>query len=117
MSAGLSGSIEKDSMHLMGPKRLPRLCTYMCTVAAIGKGADICSVLSEMLLFRCSTDYCPAVQVLTYGLQNNDPAWVRHQYTLGVQGAIVDDVEGVVSAFGRASAVQSQCSQELAPQI
>lgn len=40
-------------------------------------------------------------QVLTYGLQNNDPAWVRKQYSLGVQGAIVDDVAGVISAFGR----------------
>jgi glycerophosphoryl diester phosphodiesterase len=40
-------------------------------------------------------------QVLTYGLQNNDPAWVRDQYSLGVQGAIVDDVAGVISAFGR----------------
>ena len=89
----------------------------MCTEAAIGEGADICSVLSEVSLSPCSPDYCFAVQVLTYGLQNNDPAWVRHQYTLGVQGAIVDDVEGVVSAFGRASAVQSQHSQELAPQI
>ena len=57
-----------------------------------------------------------ATQVLTYGLQNNDPAWVRHQYTLGVQGAIVDDVEGVVSAFGRAAvhASQARRSAELA---
>ena len=57
-----------------------------------------------------------AMQVLTYGLQNNDPAWVRHQYTLGVQGAIVDDVEGVVSAFGRAAvhASQTRRSAELA---
>ena len=56
------------------------------------------------------------MQVLTYGLQNNDPAWVRHQYTLGVQGAIVDDVEGVVSAFGRAAvhASQTRRSAELA---
>ena len=54
------------------------------------------------------------VQVLTYGLQNNDPAWVRHQYTLGVQGAIVDDVEGVVSAFGRAAGPQNGRSMELA---
>ena len=52
--------------------------------------------------------------MLTYGLQNNDPAWVRHQYTLGVQGAIVDDVEGVVSAFGHASALHSRQSAELA---
>ena len=59
-----------------------------------------------------------AMQVLTYGLQNNDPAWVRHQYTLGVQGAIVDDVEGVVSAFGRAAVQASQArrSAELAAQ-
>ncbi len=54
------------------------------------------------------------VQVLTYGLQNNDPAWVRHQYTLGVQGAIVDDVEGVVSAFGRAAGPQNGRYTELA---
>ncbi|CAK0736854.1 hypothetical protein CVIRNUC_000814 [Coccomyxa viridis] len=56
------------------------------------------------------------LKVLTYGLQNNDPAWVRHQYTLGVQGAIVDDVEGVVSAFGRAAvhAAQAHRSAELA---
>lgn len=54
------------------------------------------------------------LQVLTYGLQNNDPAWVRHQYTLGVQGAIVDDVEGVVSAFGRAAARESRQSMDLA---
>ncbi|CAL5218465.1 g148 [Coccomyxa viridis] len=54
------------------------------------------------------------LKVLTYGLQNNDPAWVRHQYSLGVQGAIVDDVEGVVSAFGHASALQSRQSAELA---
>ena len=57
-----------------------------------------------------------AMQVLTYGLENNNPAWVRHQYMLGVQGAIVDDVEGVVSAFGRAAvhASQARRSAELA---
>ena len=47
-------------------------------------------------------------QVLTYGLQNNDPAWVAQQHTLGVQGAIVDDVAGVISAFGRAASGSSE---------
>ena len=39
--------------------------------------------------------------MLTYGLANNDPEQVRAQQQLGVQGVIVDDVVGVVSAFGR----------------
>lgn len=51
------------------------------------------------------------VQVLTYGLQNNDPDWVRFQYTLGIQGAIVDDVAGIISAFGRASTPATVASE------
>ncbi|CAL8470273.1 g9815 [Coccomyxa elongata] len=47
------------------------------------------------------------LKVLTYGLQNNDPSWVRYQYTLGIQGAIVDDVAGIISAFGQASSLKA----------
>ena len=52
----------------------------------------------------CGSRWGPVArtQVLTYGLQNNDPECVRQQRALGVQGAIVDDVAGVVAAFGQA---------------
>ncbi|PSC67608.1 Glycerophosphodiester phosphodiesterase GDE1 isoform B [Micractinium conductrix] len=42
--------------------------------------------------------------VLTYGLQNDDPAWVRQQWSLGVHGVIVDDVAGVAAALAATSA-------------
>eukprot|EP00210_Caulerpa_lentillifera_P006296 g6014.t1 len=35
--------------------------------------------------------------VMTYGLENNDHDWVLSQFHLGVHGAIVDDVEKVIS--------------------
>lgn len=44
------------------------------------------------------------LSVLTYGLDNNDPQWVREQQALGVQAAIVDNVAGVVPVV-RAPAV------------
>ncbi|KAK9808810.1 hypothetical protein WJX72_004106 [[Myrmecia] bisecta] len=37
------------------------------------------------------------LHVYTYGLQNDDPEWVRQQYMIGVQGAICDDVSHVAS--------------------
>ncbi len=39
------------------------------------------------------------LEVMTYGLQNDDEAWVREQEKLGVHGVIVDDVERVARAF------------------
>ena len=36
---------------------------------------------------------------MTYGLPNDDPAWVRRQHALGVAGVIVDDVAGVAAAL------------------
>lgn len=44
------------------------------------------------------------LSVLTYGLANNDPQWVREQQTLGVQAAIVDNVAAVVAAVVATSA-------------
>lgn len=37
--------------------------------------------------------------VLTYGLENDDPEWVKRQSQLGVTAAIVDDVKHVLPAF------------------
>lgn len=42
---------------------------------------------------------CPPLQVMTYGLPNDDPEWVRAQQRMGVQGVIVDDVAGVAAAL------------------
>lgn len=42
------------------------------------------------------------LRVMTYGLPNDDPGWVRRQYFLGVQGVIVDDVAGVAAALSAA---------------
>lgn len=36
--------------------------------------------------------------VLTYGLANNDPEWVKEQHALGVQAAIADNVAAVAAA-------------------
>lgn len=35
------------------------------------------------------------LQVMTYGLGNNDPYWVQQQGRLGVAAAIVDDVDSI----------------------
>lgn len=35
------------------------------------------------------------LQVMTYGLGNNDPSWVQQQGRLGVAAAIVDDVDAI----------------------
>ena len=43
-----------------------------------------------------------SVQVMTYGLPNDDPEWVRRQFFLGVRGVIVDDVAGVATALSAA---------------
>jgi glycerophosphoryl diester phosphodiesterase len=40
-----------------------------------------------------------AAQVLTYGRQNNDPAFVRQQAPLGVQAVIVDDVARIAALY------------------
>ena len=40
--------------------------------------------------------------MLTYGLQNNDPVWVRQQALLGVHAVIVDDVARVAAALHQA---------------
>lgn len=50
-------------------------------------------------LSQCAPPYA---QVLTYGLQNNDPAWVRQQALLGVHAVIVDDVARVAAALHQA---------------
>ncbi|KAL4440128.1 hypothetical protein ABPG75_003129 [Micractinium tetrahymenae] len=42
------------------------------------------------------------LRVMTYGLPNDDPEWVRRQWYLGVQGVIVDDVAGVAAALSAA---------------
>ena len=39
------------------------------------------------------------LEVMTYGLQNDDEMWVKEQEKLGVHGVIVDDVERVSRAF------------------
>eukprot|EP00210_Caulerpa_lentillifera_P007477 g7144.t1 len=39
------------------------------------------------------------LQVVTYGLENNDVEWLMEQWNLGVQGAIVDDVAKVVPLY------------------
>lgn len=39
------------------------------------------------------------LQLYTYGQQNSDAEWLRRQFFLGVQGAIVDDVPGVVQSL------------------
>lgn len=39
------------------------------------------------------------LQMMTYGVLNNDPVWVRQQEGLGVHAVIVDDVVGIASAF------------------
>ena len=46
----------------------------------------------------------PLLQVMTYGLANDDAEWVRKQFYLGVHGVIVDDVEGVTDALAAAVA-------------
>ena len=35
------------------------------------------------------------LQLLTYGLGNNDPSWVQQQGRIGVAAAIVDDVDNI----------------------
>ena len=45
------------------------------------------------------------LSVLTYGLDNNDPQWVREQHALGVQAAIVDNVAQIVPALAAAARV------------
>lgn len=35
------------------------------------------------------------LQVLTYGLGNNNPSWIQQQGRIGVAAAIVDDVDNI----------------------
>lgn len=43
------------------------------------------------------------LQLYTYGQQNSDADWLRRQFFLGVQGAIVDDIPAVVAALSLSS--------------
>lgn len=46
------------------------------------------------------TSHCPALQLMTFGVDNNDPAWVLQQHLqLGVAAAIVDDVPKVAAGL------------------
>ncbi len=40
-----------------------------------------------------------AAQVMTYGRQNNEPAFVQQQAPLGVQAVIVDDVARIAAMY------------------
>lgn len=53
--------------------------------------------------WEVATVRAAGLQVYTYGRQNSDAEWLRRQYFLGVQGAIVDDVPGVVAALTASS--------------
>ncbi len=73
---------------------------------------NVVAILLYERLARAMLMVLPWLQVLTYGLQNNNPEWVRYQYTLGIQGAIVDDVAGIISAFGRASSLKAPALED-----
>lgn len=47
---------------------------------------------------------------MTYGLKNNDPAWVLQQRALGFHGAIVDDVSAIVNCVAADAAGASPAS-------
>jgi glycerophosphodiester phosphodiesterase len=48
------------------------------------------------------------VKVVTYGLENDDPAWVLRQQQLGVFGVIVDDVPRITGALPLLMSAQEQ---------
>jgi len=50
------------------------------------------------------------LKLLTYGRENDDPAWVMEQAALGVHGVICDDVPAVLSALRNASAVAAEAA-------
>lgn len=45
------------------------------------------------------------LKVVTYGFENDNPDWVRHQQELGVCAVIVDDVSSVTRAFNMSSGI------------
>ena len=47
---------------------------------------------------------------MTYGLKNNDPAWVLQQRAMGFHGAIVDDVAVIVDSVAADAAGASPLS-------
>jgi glycerophosphodiester phosphodiesterase len=55
----------------------------------------------------------PALKVLTYGRENDDPSWVLEQARLGVHGVICDDVPAVLSALRADAAAGSGPDQGL----
>jgi hypothetical protein len=46
---------------------------------------------------------CVLLQVMTYGLKNNEPAWVLQQQMMGMHGVIVDDVASIVDSMSEAT--------------
>jgi hypothetical protein len=77
----------------------------MCKVDALAvQKALACFPLSFPPFFsstECDCHQCrtAAMQVMTYGPDNNDPGWVLQQRELGVSGVIVDDVAGTVNCL------------------
>lgn len=77
--------------------------------AAVGfaAGAGLQGIILESATMRAQSHMVEVarghgLQVLTYGLANDDPEWVRKQFFLGVHGVIVDDVAGVSAALSSA---------------
>lgn len=71
---------------------------------AAGNGLD--GIILDTLVLRQQTNMVAVarqhgLEVMTYGIENNEEEWVMEQERLGVHGAIVDDVERVVQAYSQ----------------
>ncbi len=90
-----------------------RACTVRCTDRHLGQTHYY---MAEVMRPRIGVGYiqgpCPrptgfagskgalvAAQVMTYGRQNNEPAFVQQQAPLGVQAVIVDDVARIAAMY------------------
>lgn len=60
--------------------------------------------LQDDTAFAARVAAAPGLKLLTYGRENDDPAWVREQAALGVHGVICDDVQAALGAAQQAAA-------------
>jgi glycerophosphodiester phosphodiesterase len=78
--------------------------TSVAAAIDFAAGAGLQGVILNTLALQAEAQMVQAalargLRVMTYGLPNDDPEWVRAQQRMGVQGVIVDDVAGVAAAL------------------
>ncbi len=92
----LSGG--ESELHV-DPRRTSIACAIEFAVASNLDGVILDSSVLKLQTHMVAHAKQNGLEVMTYGMQNDDETWVQEQEKLGVHGVIVDDVERVARCY------------------